>query len=343
MIEKFACRDFTVFEKLNIEFSSGLNVLIGENGIGKTHLLKACYALSSSGMLKRDGEGAFDGALGAMFTGVFRPKDDRISALCRHGSEGNAVVAADFSASRRVSALIDRDGGSLVTRDDSFPRHYTDNPVYIPSRESMSFMRGFVSIVSRYDLPFDRTCKDMAVLLDLPKLRDDKISDVARRILSVIEKVCGGKFVFADGGAVYSSTDGEECSASCASEGLLKFAVLSRLLENGAIRPGESGPIFWDLPECGLNPKLLKVLAGILLELARSSCQIILATHSYVLLKYLDLMSDPSRGEIRFHILGRGEWGAVRASAFDRWSDVGSSSISEAYANLYDIELEKRR
>ena len=35
---------FTAFESLDIEFSPGINVLVGENGTGKTHLMKACYA-----------------------------------------------------------------------------------------------------------------------------------------------------------------------------------------------------------------------------------------------------------------------------------------------------------
>lgn len=343
MIEKIACRDFTAFDKLNVEFSPGLNVIIGENGIGKTHLLKACYALSSAGMLKRDGDASFEGAMCAMLTGVFRPTGDSPVSLCRHGSDGRAVVAADFSASRRVSVLISRESGGLTVPDDSFPRHYTDNPVFIPSRECITFMRGFVSVLSRYDLPFDRTHKDIAILLDLPKLRDDKLPDVSRRILSAAERVCGGRWSFSDGAATFISNDGEESSAACSSEGLLKFAVLCRLLENGAIRPGESGPIFWDMPEACLNPKLQKVLAGILLELVRSSCQIVITTHSFVLLKYIDLMSDQSHGEVRFISLERGEGGSVRASVSDKYTDVGSSAISEAYGNLYDIEMEKKR
>jgi predicted ATP-dependent endonuclease of OLD family len=35
---------FTAFEQLSLSFSPGLNVFIGENGCGKTHLLKLIYA-----------------------------------------------------------------------------------------------------------------------------------------------------------------------------------------------------------------------------------------------------------------------------------------------------------
>ncbi|OON98456.1 MAG: hypothetical protein ATN35_04810 [Epulopiscium sp. Nele67-Bin004] len=37
-------KDLTVFKELELEFSTGLNVFIGENGTGKTHLLKHLYA-----------------------------------------------------------------------------------------------------------------------------------------------------------------------------------------------------------------------------------------------------------------------------------------------------------
>ena len=44
MLERITFEKFTAFEKLNIEFSPGINVFIGENGTGKTYILKAAYA-----------------------------------------------------------------------------------------------------------------------------------------------------------------------------------------------------------------------------------------------------------------------------------------------------------
>jgi len=39
-------KNFTVFSELDITFSPGLNVIIGENATGKSHLLKLGYALA---------------------------------------------------------------------------------------------------------------------------------------------------------------------------------------------------------------------------------------------------------------------------------------------------------
>src|SRR5690349_18691893 len=36
--------NFTAFADAQLEFTPGINVIIGENGTGKTHLMKAMYA-----------------------------------------------------------------------------------------------------------------------------------------------------------------------------------------------------------------------------------------------------------------------------------------------------------
>ena len=41
MITNLTLKNFTVFKDLSIDFSAKINVIIGENGPGKSHLLKA--------------------------------------------------------------------------------------------------------------------------------------------------------------------------------------------------------------------------------------------------------------------------------------------------------------
>ncbi|MBK7873484.1 MAG: AAA family ATPase [Saprospiraceae bacterium] len=42
-IQRLQLENFTCFERADLAFSPGINVFIGENGTGKTHLLKAVY------------------------------------------------------------------------------------------------------------------------------------------------------------------------------------------------------------------------------------------------------------------------------------------------------------
>lgn len=47
-IKRIKFQNYTVFEDQQMEFSPGINVIIGENGTGKTHLMKALYSAWST-------------------------------------------------------------------------------------------------------------------------------------------------------------------------------------------------------------------------------------------------------------------------------------------------------
>lgn len=342
MIERVALKNFTVFDGIKVWFSPRVNVVIGENATGKTHLLKAAHVLSSSGSLKKGSESFFDARLQGMLLRFFMPLDGQLNGLRKWGTEGKSVMAADFSAGRRVTAAFSAGAKTISVLDNNFPKQYQDNPVYIPSREVLSFMKGFGSLYERYELSFDQSFQDICLLLDLPKIRTDNLEPHTQRVMDVIEKICSGRFVFHGGGRVSFESEGATYPASMAAEGFLLLGMFYRLLENGTIRPGESGPIFWDQPEAGLNPKLLKVVAWILLELSRNGQQVVLATHSYVLLKYFDLLKDRSKGdEVRFHSLYRDDRETVGIESVDDFNHLARNAISETYLNLYDTEIER--
>ncbi|KQB52891.1 hypothetical protein AQS70_12665 [Pseudomonas endophytica] len=44
MLKQLDIKEFTVFEEANLRFGKQLNVIVGENGAGKTHLLKLAYS-----------------------------------------------------------------------------------------------------------------------------------------------------------------------------------------------------------------------------------------------------------------------------------------------------------
>lgn len=48
MIKQLTLQNFTVFKDADLHFSQGLNVIVGENGTGKTHLLKLAYLFSQA-------------------------------------------------------------------------------------------------------------------------------------------------------------------------------------------------------------------------------------------------------------------------------------------------------
>ena len=47
-ITQIKLENYTVFDSFKFYFDSGINVFIGENGTGKTHLMKLLYAATQS-------------------------------------------------------------------------------------------------------------------------------------------------------------------------------------------------------------------------------------------------------------------------------------------------------
>ena len=39
-LTKIELNNVTVFNKMTVEFNAGVNVFLGENGVGKTHIMK---------------------------------------------------------------------------------------------------------------------------------------------------------------------------------------------------------------------------------------------------------------------------------------------------------------
>ena len=51
MLKTLEIKNFTVFEKLSIDFSSGINIFIGENGTGKTDSLSKYWMNTTTKLL----------------------------------------------------------------------------------------------------------------------------------------------------------------------------------------------------------------------------------------------------------------------------------------------------
>ncbi len=121
-------------------------------------------------------------------------------------------------------------------------------------------------------------------------------------------------------------------------EGLRKIATLVRLVQGGWLKPGST--LFWDEPEVNLNPILMDEVIGAILTLARSGVQVFLATHSYVILKELEVQST-QEDQIRFFALGRSDSGTVVTSS-STYLDLHPNKIEEQYGDLYDRRIDKR-
>jgi AAA15 family ATPase/GTPase len=347
MITRLELKNFMVFSDLAVNFLPKINVIIGENGTGKTHLLKAVYALAAGSQLfnkkSEVSEEDLSKFLTERFLRVFLPLENKVGKMHHTGAKENAELKAEFSLDRSIKISLHNNSQTIAIQKDHNYQQYRQEPVFIPTKEVLSFMKGFVSLYQRYELSFDETYNDICVLLDLPSQRPELLHEKSKWAIAEIEKICGGRFIFYGGGNVTFKAGNVEYSANAIAEGFRKVGILARLLETGAIQLGSSGTLLWDEPEVNLNPKLLQILVEILLELSRNGQQIILATHDYVLLKWLDLLMDKGKGdEVIYHSLYRNtDSKEIVVESYDRYQDINQNSISDAFAEIYDRDVSR--
>ncbi len=374
MISHLCLKNFVAFTKLTIDFSPGINIIIGENGTGKTHLLKAILALSGSEAVG----GQAGEQLAHKLCRLYHPLSNQVGELRRAGTRGEAQLRATFASDQRITARFS--GSATAVKVSTSMNGEVAPAIFIPTKEVLSLVRGLTA--EQPHLPtieriFDDGYLDLARQLvkestNAPNSKvqqDPRFASIIPHLANLIEGqylLENDRFVFQPGRYVekdaatrsrsrhaqmyQDSTEWKfvpsskyRLSSGMTAEGFRKIGVLQRLLSNGSLNPGSTGPLLWDEPESNLNPKLMKELVLALLTLARNGQQIILATHDYVLLKWVDLLMDKGKGDqIVFHSLYREDPSSnIQCESQSDYSIVGRSAISNTFAELYDEDVKR--
>ncbi|RZK17432.1 MAG: hypothetical protein EOO56_17975 [Hymenobacter sp.] len=355
MLKRLHLRNFTVFADAEFEFGEGLNVLVGTNGTGKTHVLKAGYVVLYN-FLKRNQlfaknssnwgkpyEGPisrpYEVILDNKFKDVFRPSPLYTKELIRHNTELNEALVQEtiLSADAEVTSAIVLSNDLAVELPIQLPINSKASldfipPVFIPAKETLT-LGWLPSLYGRFDIPFDETYPDLLRLLFGPPLRQPEPAHIVEKLAQLI----GGK-VEEEGGHFYLTAENKpRLEMNLVAEGMRKFATLYKLLANGTLTPETT--LFWDEPEANLNPALLKELAIILTDLAQAGFQVILATHSLFLMKELHILSRQRKQPVRYFGLYAGEKGDVQVERQDDFMQLQHIAALDAeLAQTFDFD-----
>lgn len=299
MLKSASLSNFTSVPSGKWKFSPGLNVIVGENGLGKSHVLKALYSALKS--LTPD-NASFDGAapdkpgksqsekrIADELVGNLRP--DTLGRLVKRQQGRNRTeISLRFKEERlNIDFGFATNSRSQVEITHMPTGQLGKTPVFIPTRELITLCPWFVSLYDSYSVPFEKTWRDTVSLLGAPSLRGPREAKV-KEFLSPIEVAMNGKVVVDANGRFFLDVNGGRMEAALVAEGLRKFAMLARLISTGVLL--EQGYLFWDEPETNLNPKLIKVLAGVIVGLADEGIQVFVATHSTFLLREIAILTD---------------------------------------------------
>ena len=201
-------------------------------------------------------------------------------------------------------------------------------------RDILGHYRRFVSLYDTYKIDFDSTYRDLATLLGAPERRE--LSDYQHGMLALIRGLVGGEFAQKGEGFVLAH-DGGEFEAALIGEGHRKLGALALLIRNGMLDPGSA--LFWDEPEANVNPNAMQQIVEVLLTLARHGVQVFLSTHSYVILKELDLQATAEDG-VRYFAFGRSDEGTRVTMATD-FTELSPNPILDQYDSLFARDIDR--
>lgn len=331
---------FTVLKRAELEFSPGLNVFIGRNGSGKSHLMKLLYSVLRSlpDNKSKDRSRIFQRELASKLAGVFKPDDQAISRL----------VTRTLGRSK-AEVLIKTDTGDISFRLTTVGNLHVDvadaeisSPaVFLPSREPLAMYEGFVQAYESRQLSFDETYRDICVLLSGTPLLGPRLSR-AKTLAEPLENILGGK-VRLWGNRFYLSSAEGNLEAHLLAEGHRKIASLTHLLLNGSLL--QNGVLFWDEPEANLNPKLVTAVAETLRKLAEFGIQVFVSTHDYLLanelsmaMEFSDLLPAKERVDIRF--FGFGIEPTFNIQTGSTLADLEDNDLVAEYAAHFDRQTD---
>jgi predicted ATPase len=317
--------NFTAFRDASFDFTPGVNAFVGENGTGKTHVMKALYAMQLT-------QSRVSRSINSTLEELFQTKNG--ADIVRLGIDNSVVTYADgFYADDEWSYAIQRGGPAWLAVDKRTSK--TERPVFIPAIDMMGHTKGFTEAYEEIRLDFDLTCRDVVNLLRLER-RTGKIEASSNEHLDKpLTRLLNGEIERDTEGRFYLALERGRLPMPMVAEGLRKIATLIQIERNGWLSPGTT--LFWDAPEVNLNPLLMDEVVGAILSLTRRGVQVFLATHSYVILKELDLQTRKGDA-VRYFAFQQGLEGTT-VNATEDFALLRPNPILEQYDSLYDREL----
>lgn len=327
MLNKATIKNFGPLPNGEYQFAPGLNVVVGENGLGKSQLLKLLYAVLKVNADAKDfTKAALQKAYADKLVGVFRPDALGRLAKRKQGRE-RCEVRLEMDDSALSCAFGFASQAKSEVQLDKLPAKALEQaPAYIPTRELVTLCPWFGPLYDNFHLRFEESWRDTVSLLGAPSVKGAREKKAAE-LLKPLEEAMGGKVVVDSGtGEFYLSIPGEgSMEMPLVAEGLRKLAMLARLISTGALL--DKGYLFWDEPETNLNPKLIKVLARSILTLCQQGIQVFVATHSLFLMRELEMLLQEDQFR---HIPHR--FLALKAA------EAGMPAVLEQSEDLYNIQ-----
>ncbi len=303
MLTELKITNFTRFRNHTFQFSPKLNVFVGENGTGKSHLMKLLHANLQALCKNKNTPSSFskvylETTIANRLKGVFMPDSlGRLTMRTRGQTRAEVEMSIRNGHNSKLSYYFSTKSSTAVTLVEAPQESLTLQSVFIPTREMLSIYPGFTSAYDSLQIPFDETWRDLADLLGRP-LTKGSHAEQTRALLEPLEQVMNGR-VISEYGRFYLKNSSGKLEAHLLAEGLRKIATLAHLIANKSLT--KHSILFWDEPEANLNPKLIQLVAQTIISLSKHM-QVFVSTHSLFLLRelYLIALQEHNKKDYRY-------------------------------------------
>jgi predicted ATP-dependent endonuclease of OLD family len=300
MFKKLKIENFTLIENDEIKFSKNINVFIGKNSSGKTHMMKLLYSIAKTYESVDDIEKS-KSKFGLPLTKELlknfmiskigklssRVKGHSISKIEAYNFEGESL---NFTIAPKKSEL------EITQYIKNFSK--SNSSIYIPTKEILTMFQGFVSKYLEGDIHIEKMYFDLAVKLGIP-IKMGGFTNEQKKLIEPIEKIMKGKIIYDNkSDEFYLQQKGlGRIEIGLVAEGYRKLGQILHLIGNKTL--SNDSIMFWDEPEVNLNPSYSENIVELLSYLSKDT-QIFIATHDYFMLKYLDLEAKKNNIQINY-------------------------------------------
>ena len=333
MITEVSLSKFTVFKQLDTDFSPGLNVFIGENSTGKTHLMKLLYSACSVVDGKIKDEDAFKHKLLANFL------PDSIGRLATR-NQGNStatikIIRKNVSTGNTytLSSSINSTRGTFTKNLKNWKEDDPKPVIYIPVKDMLANAPGFLALYDAHDIHFEGIYADIINRASYPPTRG-KRKKIQRELLNQIEAELSGTVTRENDQFYLKGREGQgNLEFTLLAEGYRKLGLLFCLIQNEMLTKGSI--LFWDEPEANLNPKLTRIVVEILYKLVDMGVQVFVATHDAMLTAQLELVDQRREKHVtQYHLFRKTDESEVVHDSYKFISEITGNPIQEAYNDL---------
>ncbi len=339
-ISEVQLKNFGMIENFSSNQFANINLIIGENGTGKTFFLKALYsAVRSLEEYKRgDDIKTISEVLSEKLRWTFQVEKlgDMVTKTAEDGLSMNMRLGND-----EINYQFSQSASSKVGTASASEKGKEGNSVYIPAKEVLSLFS--VILKSREvdkSFGFDDTYYDLVKALRISPSRGGRNYTAFADSRKVVSNVIDGKVDYDEeaGKWFYKNKKNQKFSIGATSEGVKKVAIMDRLLANRYLN--SDSIIFIDEIESALHPEAICQFLDMIDTIANDmGLQVFIASHSYFVIKKLYLIAMRKPGLVSCISLSKDKEQPIHVC--DLHDGMPENTIIDTSIRLYEQEIEE--